>query len=89
MKFQVGSLVESTFGKDKGQLFFIIEINKNYALLINGSNRTYKKPKTKNLKHIKLIKNYNLDFKLLNDCDIIYKIRVLSKVLKNKCGGQS
>ena len=59
MKFQVGSLVESTYGKDKGQLYFIIEIDKNKAKLTNGSNRTYKKPKTKNLKHIILIKNCN------------------------------
>ena len=82
MKFQVGSLVESIYGRDKGQLYFIVEIDGNNAILVNGSNRTYKKPNTKNLKHIILIKNCNLDFKLLNDCDIIYKIRVLSKSFK-------
>ena len=87
MNFKVGSLVISTYGKDKGQLYFIKEIIDNRALLVDGYTRTIKKPKTKNLKHINLIKNYNLDFKFLNDCDIIYRVRCLSKSLKNKCGG--
>lgn len=75
MKLQVGSLVEVTQGKEKGQLFFIKELAVNRAYLVNGSNRTIKMPKTKNLKHIKLKKNYNLDFKFINDCDIIYQIK--------------
>lgn len=87
MQFKVGSLVISTYGKDKGQLYFVLNMVDNKAFLVNGYNRTIKKPKTKNLKHINLIKNYDLDFNLLNDCDIIYKIRCLSKSLKNKCGG--
>ena len=87
MQFKVGSLVISTHGKDKGQLYFVKEIIDNHASLVNGYNRTINKPKTKSLKHINLIKNYNLDFKLLKDCDIIYKIKCLSKSLKNKCGG--
>ena len=82
MDIKVGSLVESTFGKDKGQLFFVYEINKNFVSLVNGYNRTIKKPKIKNLKHINLLKNYNLDFKLLKDCDIIYKIRCFGKSFK-------
>ena len=82
MKFEVGSLVISTYGKDKGQLFFIKEIIDKRAMLVNGYNKTLKKPKTKNLKHIKLIKNCNVHFKNLNDCDIIYKIRCFSKSLK-------
>jgi len=87
MQFKVGSLVISTYGKDKGQLYFIKDIVDCRAFLVNGYDRTIKKPKTKNLKHINLIKNCNLDFKLLNDCDIIYRVRCLSKSLKNKCGG--
>ena len=87
MVYKVGSLVESTHGKDKGELFIIKEIVNKSALLVNGYNRTCKMPKSKNLKHINLIKNYNLDFKFLNDCDIIYRVRCLSKSLKNKCGG--
>ena len=82
MKLQVGSLVESTYGKDKGQLFFVMEIINNSVLLVNGYNRTLKKPKTKNIKHINLIKNCNLDFKNVNDCDIIYKLRCFVKSFK-------
>ena len=87
MEFKVGSLVESSYGKDKGQLFLIKEITDNNALLVNGYNRSLKKPKLKNLKHIKLKKNYNLDFKFINDCDIIYLIRCFKS--EYKCGGQS
>lgn len=82
MKLEVGSLVESTYGKDKGELFFVKEITEKNVLLVNGYNRTLEKPKIKNLKHIKLIKNCNLDFKLLNDCDIIYQLRCFVKSFK-------
>lgn len=75
MNIKVGSLIESIRGKDKGELFFVKEILNNRVYLINGHNRTLKMPKTKNLKHIILKKNYNLDFKFVNDCDIIYKIK--------------
>ena len=87
MEFKVGSLVKSTYGKDKDQLFLIKEIVNKYALLVDGYTRSLKKPKLKNLKHIKLEKNYNLDFKFIKDCDIIYLIRCFKS--ENKCGGQS
>ena len=75
MKFNVGDLVESTHGKDKGQLFLIYNTTEKCAFLVNGSNRTKNKPKIKNFKHIKLKKSLKLDFNYLNNCDIIYKIR--------------
>ena len=75
MEIKVGSLVESIRGKDKGELFFVKEITLIRVYLVNGSNRTLKMPKIKNLKHIKLKKNYDLDFKFVNDCDIIHKIK--------------
>ncbi len=81
MNFEVGSLVEATSGKDKGQLYFIAQLDKKSAFLVNGSNRTLKKPKIKNLKHIKLKKNYDLDFKFVNDCDIIYMIKCFKRDL--------
>ena len=81
MNFKVGSLVEVNKGKDKGELFLIKNIENNRAYLVNGSNRTLKMPKIKNLKHINLKKNYNLDFKFVNDCDIIYKIKCFKRDL--------
>lgn len=75
MELKVGSLVEVNKGKDKGELFIIKDISSNRAYLVNGTNRTLKMPKIKNLKHINLKKNYNLDFKKVNDCDIIYMIK--------------
>ena len=75
MDIKVGSLIESIRGKDKGELFFVKEIVGTRVYLVNGNNRTLKMPKTKNLKHIILKKNYNLDFKFINDCDIIYRIK--------------
>ena len=81
MDFKVGSLIEVIKGKDKGQLFIIKELTDKYAYLVNGSNRTLKMPKIKNLKHIKLKKIYNLDFKFMNDCDIIYRIKCFKRDL--------
>ena len=75
MEIRVGSLVESIRGKDKGELFFVKELSNSRVYLINGYNRTTKMPKIKNLKHIILKKNYDLDFKFVKNCDIIYKIR--------------
>ena len=58
MEFKVGSLVESIKGRDKGELYIIKELTNKFAILINGHNRTLKMPKNKNLKHLKVKKNY-------------------------------
>ena len=48
------------------------------------NNEKIKKPKIKNLKHIFLLKNCNIDFKFLNDCDIIYKLIWINMVYQRR-----
>ena len=50
--FSIGEIVESTQGRDKGQLYIIYGFLNRKALLVNGSSKTISKPKVKNLNHL-------------------------------------
>ncbi|MCD5405307.1 MAG: KOW domain-containing RNA-binding protein [Desulfotomaculum sp.] len=69
---QVGQLVYSTAGSDKGQLYVVVGINTkdSRVLLANGKSRKISNPKPKNLKHIK-------------ETDIISK-DIQERILKDK-----
>ncbi|MCL0032238.1 KOW domain-containing RNA-binding protein [Peptococcaceae bacterium] len=69
---QVGQLVYSTTGSDKGQLYVVVGINTkdSRVLLANGKSRKISNPKPKNLKHIK-------------ETDIISK-DIQERILKDK-----
>ena len=51
---KVGNVVEATAGKEKGQLFIVVNINDKYAYLSDGKRLKTVKPKKKSFKHIKL-----------------------------------
>lgn len=52
--FDVGRIVISTQGRDKGRLLVIVsEINADFVLLVDGDLRKLENPKTKRKKHIK------------------------------------
>ncbi len=53
--FQVGDIVESLYGRDKGQTFLVIDVKDDRAQIVNGKSRKTQNPKRKNLKHLKLI----------------------------------
>ena len=46
-------IVISLAGRDKGDLFFVLEIQDNYALIADGKSRRVGQPKRKKLKHLK------------------------------------
>lgn len=49
---QIGQIVQSTQGRDKGRLFVVIDIvDDAHALLVDGSLRRLDKPKKKKMKH--------------------------------------
>ena len=52
---QVGDLVISLTGRDKGKCFLVIELSKTRVEIIDGKTHKIFSPKTKNIKHIKLI----------------------------------
>lgn len=62
-----GKVVISKSGRDKGNLFVIVEVEDNYVYIANGKLRKIENPKKKNIKHIQLTnKSLMLDEKLTN-----------------------
>ena len=50
--FQVGQIVFSKRGRDKGALFIILSVEGEYIYLADGKTRKKDKPKKKKLKHV-------------------------------------
>lgn len=53
MDIHIADVVESINGRDKDRLFFVINIEKEYALIADGKGRRLEKPKQKKLKHLR------------------------------------
>jgi hypothetical protein len=45
-------IVQSLAGHDKGELFFVLRTEDEYALLVDGKHRKLSKPKRKKQKHL-------------------------------------
>ena len=54
MEVEVGSVVRSKAGRDKGGLFIVIARDGEYAYLADGDNRRAENPKKKKLRHIQV-----------------------------------
>ena len=54
-RFELGSLMKSKAGHDKGEIFVIIKVEKEYVYLVDGKYRTLANPKKKNKKHVQPI----------------------------------
>ena len=48
-----GDIVLSLAGRDKGKLFFVLDVEGEYASLADGKIRRTERPKRKKLKHLK------------------------------------
>lgn len=49
---EVGSVVKSLAGKDKGSYFCVVELIGSYCFLRDGKIRKLEDPKRKNIKHV-------------------------------------
>ncbi len=55
-KAQVGQLVKSTTGRDKGKLYLVSEVlNDIFVQVIDGEKRRLTNPKKKNVRHLELL----------------------------------
>ena len=73
---QVGSIVLSTLGRDRGNYYIVLAKEGNFVYIADGYVKTIEKPKKKNIKHLQLVcKNCDLLFKNLHNCDIIHTIK--------------
>lgn len=55
LEYEVGEIVISRAGHDKGEHFVIVKSDSEYVYLVDGVFRTVDKPKKKNKKHVQLI----------------------------------
>lgn len=52
---RTGVLAKSLAGHDKGELFVIIQEDREYVFLADGKKRSIEEPKRKNKKHIQVV----------------------------------
>lgn len=56
-ELQLGQLVYSTAGRDKGRAFFVVALSgDSFAYLADGDLRKIERPKKKNIKHVRATK---------------------------------
>lgn len=51
-KLEIGAIAKNKAGRDENALYIVIALDKDYAYVVDGSNRTLQKPKRKNPKHL-------------------------------------
>ena len=51
----IADVVVSTAGRDAGKLFYVIEADDLYLMLVNGKDRTLDKPKRKKRRHVQKV----------------------------------
>ena len=55
MEISKSDIVESTAGRDKGMLFYVIGTEGAYVLIANGRQRKLEHPKRKKMKHVRKV----------------------------------
>ena len=74
--FIIADVVESTAGRDAGSLYYVIEADDTWLMLVNGKDRTLEKPKRKKCKHTKKV--------LRSETRVAQKLRAGDKVLNSE-----
>ena len=72
----IADVVQSTAGHDAGKLFYVLEADETWLLLVNGKDRTIEKPKRKKRKHTKKV--------LRSETRVAEKLRKGDKVLNSE-----
>ena len=76
MEVDKSSLIVSKAGRDKGQLFYVIDTDEQYVYLADGKSRKLEKPKRKKRKHVEQVPR--------TESRIAEKIRNDEKVLNSE-----
>ena len=72
----IADVVVSTAGRDTGNLFYVIEADDVYLMLVNGKDRTIDKPKRKKRKHAQKV--------LRSETRVADKLKAGDKVLNSE-----
>lgn len=62
-----GNIVLALAGKEKGQIFVIVNVDKDRVYIADGKRLKKNNPKAKNFKHVKMFTNSKMDTKILDD----------------------
>jgi len=84
--YQIGQIVFSKCGRDKGKAFIVIRIEEEYVHLVDGKSRTLENPKKKKHKHTQRTKTVVewIKQKLIEDALMDHEIKkVIQKYLKD------
>ena len=73
---QIADVVMSTAGRDRGKLFYVIDVDAVYLSLVNGKDRTLEQPKRKKLRHVEKV--------LRAETRVAEKLREGDKVLNSE-----
>ena len=76
MEVDKSSLIVSKAGRDKGQLYYVIDTDEQYVYLVDGKSRKLEKPKRKKRKHVEQVPR--------TESRIAEKIRNGEKVLNSE-----
>ena len=74
--FMIADVVTSTAGRDAGSLYYVIEADDTWLLLVNGKDRSLEKPKRKKCKHTRKV--------LRSETRVAQKLRAGDKVLNSE-----
>ena len=55
MDISKSDIIESLAGRDKGGLFYVLDVQDGYALIADGRGRKLENPKRKKLKHVRRV----------------------------------
>lgn len=69
-------IVKATAGRDKGKLFFVVDVEEDLLLLADGKTRRLERPKRKKRKHVV--------FQARFDCRVSEKIRSGEKLTNSE-----
>ena len=73
---RISDLVQTTAGRDSGELFYCVGCDDRYVLLANGKDRTLDQPKRKSRRHVQKV--------LRSETRVAEKLRTGDKVLNSE-----
>ena len=65
MNILQGDVVIATAGKEKNQIFVVLEVDEKFCYLVDGKRLKLTKPKKKSLKHVQKASKTSFDVKKL------------------------
>ena len=55
MDISKSDIIISLAGRDKGKLFYVVDVEENFVLIADGKGRKLEHPKRKKLKHVRRV----------------------------------